>query len=203
MSLPPASQGLAHGALSALEPLPISMKTISQYIKDFTKGEIPSSVSALHTQGPHVLMFVCTCPTQRFRLGLHVQIQQLLDDVVHHADQYLSVVAEQPVVVGPHHATQHVLIVMQSTEGTPASGSPLFFSFPKHVLGHAPPQHWGFHASLANAPRIPEFRLTVLKTCGATDILLLCEQGTCQVSVDPSQREALQSSFLVTDPDRV
>ena len=115
----------------------------------------------------------------------------------------LSVVAEQPVVVGPHHATQHVLIVMQSTEGAPpASGSPLFFSFPKHVLGHARPQHWGFHASLANAPRKPEFRLTVLKTCGATDILLLCEQGTCQVSLDPGQREALQSSFLVTDPDQ-
>ena len=34
---------------------------------------------------PHVLVFACTCPPQRFRLGFHVQVQQLSNDVVHHA----------------------------------------------------------------------------------------------------------------------
>ena len=41
------------------------------------------------------------CPRKRFKLGFHVQIQQLFDDVVHHADQFLTVVTEQPEVVGP------------------------------------------------------------------------------------------------------
>ena len=54
--------------------------------------------------------------------------------------------------------------------------------------------HWGSHASLANAPRIPKFRLTVFKACGATDILHLCQQGRLQVSVDTRQREDLENT---------
>ena len=55
---PPTSQGLAHTALGALKPLPIAMKTVFKYIKDFAKGKIPNLVPASHTQGPHVLIFV-------------------------------------------------------------------------------------------------------------------------------------------------
>ena len=127
---PSASQGLAHTALGALKTLPIAMKTVSQYIKDFAKGEIPDFVFAAHTQGPHVLVFVCACPPQRFRLGLHVQVQQLLNDVVDHADQFLSFIAEHPVVVSPHHATQRVLIVMLPTwQCAPTAQEP------PHLLG--------------------------------------------------------------------
>ena len=59
---PPASQANAHGAFGTLASLPIPVTAISQDFKDFTKGQIPGSISALHTQGPHVLMRVCTCP---------------------------------------------------------------------------------------------------------------------------------------------
>ena len=95
---PPASQGPAHSALDTLKLLPVTVKTVSKYIENLAKGEIPGSVSASHTQGPHVLVFVRAGPPHGFRLGLHVQVQQLLNDVVHHADQFLPAVAEQPEV---------------------------------------------------------------------------------------------------------
>ena len=54
----------------------------------------------------------------------------------------------------------------------PATVTPqLFFNFPQHILGHTLPQHWGLHASLANASRTPEFRLAR----GATNILHFCD----------------------------
>ena len=53
---------LAHTALGALKPPPIAVKTVSQYIKDFAEGQVPDRVSASHTQGPHVLVFVRACP---------------------------------------------------------------------------------------------------------------------------------------------
>ena len=65
-------------------------KTVSKYIENLEKEKIPSSVPASHTQDPHVLVLVSARPPQWLRLGLHVQVQQLLDDVVHHASQSLS-----------------------------------------------------------------------------------------------------------------
>ena len=61
--------------------------------------------------------FVRACPPQRFRFGLHVHVQHLLDDVVHHADQSLSIVTESPVVVSPHHPTQRTFFVVLPSEG--------------------------------------------------------------------------------------
>ena len=70
------------------------MQTVSEYIQRLHKREIPNLVTASHTQGPRVLIFLRVCPPQRFRLGFHVQVQQLLDEVIHHADQFLFVIAE-------------------------------------------------------------------------------------------------------------
>ena len=90
---PPASQTLAHGAFGALESLPVPIKNGILARQRLHKRADPSLCSLL-TQGPQTLLFVRACPRPRFRLGLHVQVQQLLDDVVHHADQFLSVVTE-------------------------------------------------------------------------------------------------------------
>ena len=47
---PPTSHALAYGAFGNLESLPIPMIAVSQDVKDFTKGEIPSSVSTSRTK---------------------------------------------------------------------------------------------------------------------------------------------------------
>ena len=86
---PPTSHALAHGAFGTLEALPTPVRTISQDLKDFTEGELPRSGSASHSKCSFFFTPVRTTPPQRFRLGLHVQVQQLLNDVIHHAHQSL------------------------------------------------------------------------------------------------------------------
>ena len=46
--VPPTSQGFAHTALGALEPLPVEMKTITKYTEGFAEGQIPNLVPASH-----------------------------------------------------------------------------------------------------------------------------------------------------------
>ena len=68
--------------------------------------------------------------------GFHVQAQQFFDDVLHHAHHSLPVVAEQPVIVGPHRTPQHVfVIILSATWKPPASGLPLFLRFHQNIFG--------------------------------------------------------------------
>ena len=67
-------------------------------------------------KNPLIFMFVCTCPQQRFQLGVHV-LQQLLNDFIHQT--HFSVVAWYQVVVSPHHPTEHVLVILMSFKGEP------------------------------------------------------------------------------------
>ena len=96
-----------HTALGALEPLPVSMKTVSQHIRDCAKKDpkLCPCLQNVKSSCPHSNTCLSTTEIPVWAMSIH----QLLDGVVHHADQFLSVVAE-PLVVGPRHAPQRLLI---------------------------------------------------------------------------------------------
>ena len=92
-----------------------------------------------------------------------------------HTDQFLPVVAEQPVDFGPHHPTQRVFIVVLPSEGqAPAFGSPLLLRFPTYRC---------LHTSLTDAASVPKVSLTVLQTRGPSDVLHLCQQSGRRAAV--------------------
>ena len=73
-----------------------------------------------------------------------------------------------PITVGAHHTPQHVFVVILSAKWKPpASGLPFSSA-------------WSLHTNPADAPRVSELRLTILKAGRASNVMHPCQQRSCQ-----------------------
>ena len=97
--------------------------------------------------------------------------------------------------MGPHQApVARVHCLFTAKWEPPASGVPLSFGCPQHSFRHTSLQHQSLHTTLEDAPRVSEFRLTILEAGRASIVLHLNLQSCRHVPVDSCQGENLLST---------
>ena len=70
---------------------------------------------------------------------------------------------------------------------------PLVFLFPLHEFGQRPPQHWGLHATLPDAPGSPTFRLAILGPNGPLTSLIVSSKSRHHLPLHPIHVKILAS----------